>query len=85
VAVNVCELPSATLALPGETIKAAGEGVGVGDGTGAGVGVGVGVDDAPDPVALLVFAPPMLPQAVIPNAQDIAIIPASTVELNLDR
>ncbi|HLK53891.1 MAG TPA: hypothetical protein VKU42_10570 [Candidatus Angelobacter sp.] len=42
VAVKVCEVPSATFAVLGETIKAAGEGVGVGEGGGVGAGVGVG-------------------------------------------
>lgn len=42
VAVKVCEVPSATFAVLGETIRAAGVGLGVGEGAGVGAGVGVG-------------------------------------------
>lgn len=43
VAVKVCEVPSATFAALGETMRAAGVGLGVGLGVGEGAGVGAGV------------------------------------------
>jgi len=99
VAVKACEVPSATFAVLGETIKAEGVGLGVGEGAGVGVGegvgvavgagdgvgVGVGVDPAPvrPPLALPL---PTLPHATMPNKQKTTIIPDSlrTIELNSD-
>jgi hypothetical protein len=83
VAVNVCDVPRATFALPGVTISAEGVGVGLGEAIGVGVGLGVGVETGvgvgvADGVGVgvgLEFAcallplllPPTLPHATMPK------------------
>ena len=99
VAVKACEVPSATFAVLGETIKAAGVGLGVGEGGGVGVGegvgvavgvgdgvgVGVGVGVDPAPVSAPLALPlPTLPHATMPNKQKTRAIPDSFRTIGLN-
>lgn len=85
VAMKACEVPSATLAALGETVRPGGAGVGVGVGVAVGVGVGVGDGVAAGvgvglgllaPTSVLLAPAPLPPHATMLNAkQQIAISP----------
>ena len=77
VAVKVCVVPSATLAVVGETVNPDGAGVGVGVGEGDGTGVGVGVGVGPfAPTSVLLVPAPLPPQATMLSArQQMTAIP----------